>query len=66
MLLQEKESRLFKEPAAREYLGHMSHGQFFELRQAGRIPTLRVGKSIFFDKNDLDAFIESIRSGCDD
>ena len=53
--------RLLKEPAARRYLGNMSHGQFWELRQAKLIPTIRVKRSVFFDINDLDAFIESIR-----
>jgi hypothetical protein len=53
--------RLLKEPAARAYLGNMSHATLWELRQSGQIPTLRVGKSIYFDRADLDAFIDTIR-----
>jgi hypothetical protein len=55
--------RLLKEPAARAYLGHMSHATLWELRQSGVIPTLRVGKAIYFDRGDLDAFIDTIREG---
>ena len=53
-------SRLLKEPAARAYLGMMSHGQFFRLRQEGRIRAVYVGRSVFFDRADLDAFVESL------
>ena len=54
------DTRLMKEPAARAYLGMMSHGQFFRLRQEGRIRSVYVGRSVFFDRNDLDAFVESL------
>jgi hypothetical protein len=53
--------RLLKEMPARRYLGDMSHGQFWELRQSGLIPTIHVGRSIYFDRADLDRFIDSIR-----
>lgn len=54
------EQRLMKETAAREYLGGMSHGQLFRLRQDGRIRTIKVGKSVYFDRIDLDAFIATL------
>jgi hypothetical protein len=53
--------RLLKEGPARRYLGGMSHGAFFELRQRKTIPTYRVGRSVYFDVRDLDVFIEVIR-----
>jgi hypothetical protein len=53
--------RLLKEVEARNYLGGMSHATLWELRKSGRIPTLRIGTAIYFDRTDLDAFIESIR-----
>jgi hypothetical protein len=53
--------RLLKEPAARRYLGHMSHGQFWQLRQEKRIRTIKIGRSVFFDVSDLDLFVDSIR-----
>jgi hypothetical protein len=61
MTQQETASRLLKEPGARRYLGGMSHGQFFELRQAKVIPTYHVGRSVYFDVRDLDIFIDAIR-----
>jgi hypothetical protein len=54
-------NRLFKEPQTRSYLGGMSHATLWKLRQSGVIPTLRVGKSIYFDRADLDHFIDSLR-----
>ena len=57
--------RLLREPAARTYLGGMSHATFWGFRQSGVIPTLRVGKSIYFDRADLDRFIEAIREEYD-
>jgi hypothetical protein len=53
--------RLLKEGPARRYLGNMSHGAFFELRQDKTIPTYHVGRSVYFDRNDLDAFIATLR-----
>jgi len=53
-------ARLFKEGAARAYLGGMSHGALWDLRQSGVIPTLRVNKSIYFDREDLDRFIDDL------
>jgi hypothetical protein len=58
---QQTAPRLLKEPAARRYLGNMSHGQFWELRQEKRIRTIKIGRSVFFDVSDLDLFVDSIR-----
>ena len=60
---QETTPRLLKEGPARRYLGGMSHGQFFELRQDKVIPTYHVGRSVYFDVRDLDAFIDTMREG---
>jgi hypothetical protein len=58
---QQTAPRLLKEPAARRYLGNMSHGQFWELRQSQAFPTIRVGRSVFWDIKDLDIFVDTIR-----
>ena len=52
--------RLMKEPAARAYLGGMSHGAFYRLRQAGAILERRVGRSVYYDRGDLDDFAASL------
>lgn len=58
---QELAPRLLKEGSARRYLGGMSHGAFFVLRQDKTIPTYHIGRSVYFDRNDLDAFIATLR-----
>lgn len=55
------EQRLMKEADAMAYLGGMSHGQLFRLRQEGRIRVRKVGKSVYFDRDDLDRFVDSLR-----
>jgi hypothetical protein len=59
----EMESRLMKEQAARTYLGGMGHGSFVRLRKEGQIRAIHIGKSLYFDRVDLDAFVESLREG---
>jgi len=59
-MVTQQESRLMKEGAARAYLGGMSHGQLFRLRQERRIRSVNVGRSVYFDRVDLDEFIESL------
>ena len=55
------EQRLVREPEARRYLGGMSHGAFFDLKRRGVIPALYVGRAVYYDVRDLDAFIERLR-----
>ncbi len=55
------EPRLMKEQAARNYLGGLSHGTFFRLRQEKAIPVYKIGASVYWDKADLDKFIDRLR-----
>lgn len=55
------EPRLLKEEKARAYMGGISHGAFFRLRQAGVIRCVKAGKAVYFDIADLDAAIERLR-----
>ena len=55
-------SRLMKEPQAREYLGRLSYGSFWRMRKDGLIPEVRVGRSVWFDREDLDALIDRLKN----
>ena len=57
------QQRLLREPAAREYLGGMSHGAFFNLRKQGLIEPVKVGRAAYYDLRDLDQLIEKLREG---
>jgi hypothetical protein len=50
--------RLFRKAQAQEYLGGVPNGSFWRWRKAGWIKAIHIGRSIFFDRKDLDAFIE--------
>ncbi len=54
------DSRLMREQELREYLGGISHGALFQLRQQGLIPTLKIGRSVFYDRKAIDEFIDRI------
>ena len=55
------EARLMKEPEARAYLGGMSHGAFFRLRQDRLLRHIKIGASVYWDRDDLDRFIDGLR-----
>jgi hypothetical protein len=55
--------RLLKEIGARQYLGGMSHGAFWALRQAGVIDAIYAGRAVYYDVHDLDLAIERLRAG---
>ena len=57
------EQRLLREPAARRYLGGMSHGAFFGLRKQGLIEPVKVGRAAYYDVRDLDELVEKLRDG---
>ena len=59
------EPRLMREPEARQYLGGLSHGRLFQLRQEGLIPVLKVGRSVFYDRVALDEVIDKLREQSD-
>jgi hypothetical protein len=54
-------ARLMKEPQALEYLGNLGHGSLWRLRQAGWIKPVKMGRSVWYDKVDLDALIERLK-----
>ena len=56
----EPSARLMKPAAARAYLGWMSAGTFFQLRQKGVIPTIYVGRAVYFDRLALDGVIDAL------
>ena len=56
-------ARLMKEIGARRYLGGMSHGAFWALRQAGVIEAIYAGRAVYYDVFDLDKAIEKLRAG---
>ena len=56
------EARLMKETEARTYLGGMSHGAFWALRQNGVIEAIRAGRAVYYDVHDLDSAIERLRA----
>ena len=56
------EARLMKENEARRYLGGMSHGAFWALRQSGVVEAIRAGRAVYYDVLDLDTAIERLRA----
>ena len=54
--------RLMRELEAREYLGSISHGAFFDLRKQGRIKTIYLGRAAYYAREDLDSFVSQLRS----
>jgi excisionase family DNA binding protein len=53
--------RLLKYPEAAHYLG-VCERTLATLKAAGDLPFVQIGKSVRFDRRDLDAFIASQRS----
>ncbi|MHC4281147.1 MAG: helix-turn-helix domain-containing protein [Planctomycetota bacterium] len=49
-------SRLLKSKQAAEYLC-ISERKLWDLQKSQRIPVVRIGRSVRFDLDDLDAFI---------
>lgn len=55
--------RLLKGPTAAERYTHgvVSSRTFYHLAETGRIPVIKLGKSIYFDADDIDAALEPER-----
>ena len=49
-------SKLMKIKQAAEYLC-ISERKLWDLQKSGRIPAVRIGRAVRFDRDDLDAFI---------
>ena len=58
----ENDARLLRERDALRYLGGMGHGSFWKLRVNGHITPVRLGRSVFFDRADLDRLIEHLKT----
>jgi hypothetical protein len=54
--------RLLREVEARKYLGDVSHGTFWSWRKDGILKPIKVKGLLLYDIQDLDAFIEKLRS----
>jgi hypothetical protein len=56
-----KQQRLYREDQAREYLGGVSHATMWQARKEGKLRETRWGRSLFYAKEDLDAFADGLR-----
>lgn len=52
------DGRLMREAEAAQYLG-LTDGQIRGLREKRRIPTVKVGRSVFYDRRALDRWIDA-------
>ena len=54
---------LVDEREARRLLGGLCAKTLFNLRRAGNLPSVRVGSRVFYDVNDLRAFVQRQKEG---
>lgn len=55
--------RLYTVPECATYIGK-TPGMIYQLVSERTIPFVKIGRSTLFDINDLDAFIEANKHGC--
>jgi hypothetical protein len=53
-------ARLVREQGAMEFLGGISHGALWKLREEGRIKSIKIGRALYFDVEDLHRFVDGI------
>ena len=53
--------RLVREADAREYLGGMSHGAFYELRRRGIIDVVHIGRACYYELKSLDQAVDRLK-----
>lgn len=52
---------LYPEGEAREMLGGIGRTKLWELVTAGELTPVRIGRRTFYERNDLERYIESLR-----
>jgi hypothetical protein len=52
---------LYPEGEAREMLGGIGRTKLWELVTAGALTPVRIGRRTFYERNDLERYIESLR-----
>jgi hypothetical protein len=56
----ESNVRLLRERGAMEFLGGISHGALWKLREEGQIKSIKIGRALYFDVEDLHRFVDGI------
>ena len=57
----EERKRWVREPGLQEYL-KLPHGTIHTLRREGQLRAIKIGRAVFFDLDEVDAMMESLRA----